>query len=112
MRKIKIELSIYANMSYIKRAISPAVESLNNGKLPNLCFYRENKGRETDIVRMDSDKLDLFEVKSSQTYNKSFEKNLNYLHELLGDKIRSKVVVYDGEFIPPTVVNIRQLTKL
>lgn len=86
-------------------------QQLNNGKIPNLCFYRENKGREADIVRMEGDKLDLFEVKSSQTYNKSFEKNLNYLYELLGSKIRSRVVVYDGEFIPPAVVNIRQLTQ-
>ncbi len=86
-------------------------QRLNTGKLPNLYFYRENKGREADIVRTNGDKLDLFEVKSSKTYNKSFEKNLNYLHELLGDRILSKTVVYDGEYIPPTVVNIRQLTQ-
>ncbi len=99
--------SIFENLAVIELL----KQRLNNGKLPNLCFYRENKGREADIVRMDSDKLDLFEVKSSQTYNKSFEKNLNYLQELLEDKIRSKTVVYDGEFIPPSVINIRQLTK-
>ncbi len=99
--------SIFENLAVIELL----KQRLNTGKLPNLCFYRENKGREADIVRMDGDKLDLFEVKSSQTYNKSFEKNLNYLQELLGDKVRLKAVVYDGDFIPPTVVNIRLLTQ-
>ncbi len=52
-------------------------------------------------LRANGEKLEIFEVKSSQTYNKAFEKNLNYLQELLGDKIQSKAVVYDGDFIPP-----------
>lgn len=86
-------------------------QRLNKAKLPNLCFYRENRGREADIVRMEGDMLDIFEVKSSQTFNKSFVKNLDYLKELLGDKIRNSAVIYDGDNIPPSVINIRELTK-
>lgn len=86
-------------------------QRLNKAKLPNLCFYRENRGREADIVRMDGEMLDIFEVKSSQTFNRSFVKNLDYLKELLGDKIRNAAVIYDGDYIPPSVINIRELTK-
>lgn len=87
-------------------------QRFNNGKSSNLSYYRENSGREADIVRTEGDKMDLFEVKSSQTWNKSFIRNLNYLKELFGDKIKNSVVVYDGETIPPATINIRQLTKL
>lgn len=86
-------------------------ERLNAARTPDLYFYRENSGREADIVRIDSDKIDLFEIKSSHTYNRAFIKNLTYLQELFGDKIRHKAVVYDGSYIPPSVVNIRELTK-
>lgn len=86
-------------------------QRLNKAKHPNLCFYRENRGREADIVRLDGEMLDIFEVKSSQTFNKSYVKNLNYLKELLGNKIRNSAVVYDGDYIPPSVINIRELTR-
>ncbi len=55
--------------------------------------------------------LDIFEVKSSQTFNKSFVKNLDYLKGLLCDKIRHSAVVYDGDYIPPSIINIRELTR-
>lgn len=84
---------------------------LNAAKSPCLYFYRENSGHEVDIVRLTGDKLDIFEVKSSRTYNKAFTKNLTHLQQLFGDKIRYKAVVYDGDYIPPSVVNIRELTK-
>lgn len=86
-------------------------QRFDKAKLPNLCFYRENRGREADIVRMDGEMLDIFEVKSSQTFNRSFVKNLDYLKELLGDKIRNAAVIYDGDYIPPSIINIRELTK-
>lgn len=86
-------------------------QRFDKAKLPNLCFYRENRGREADIVRMDGEMLDIFEVKSSQTFNRSFVKNLDYLKELLGDKIRNAAVIYDGDYIPPSVINIRELTQ-
>lgn len=87
-------------------------QRFNIGKSSNLSYYHENSGREADIVRTIGDKMDQFEVKSSQTWNKSFIRNLNYLKELFRDKIRNSVVVYDGETIPPSTINIRRLTKL
>lgn len=86
-------------------------QRLNSAKQPNLCFYRENRGVEADIVRMEGEMLDIFEVKSSQTFNKSFVKNLDYLKALLGERIRNSAVVYDGDNIPPSIINIRDLTR-
>lgn len=97
--------AVFENMAVIEML----KKRYNSAKLPNICFYRENSGREADIVKMDGDILDIYEVKSSATYNKSFEKNLNYLKGILGDKVRNTKVVYDGSPIPPSVINIRQL---
>ncbi|MDE6716216.1 MAG: ATP-binding protein [Muribaculaceae bacterium] len=86
-------------------------QRLNNAKQPNLYFYRENRGNEADIVRINGEMMDVFEVKSSHTFNKSFTNNLDYLKSLFGDKISNSAVIYDGDNIPPDVFNIRELTK-
>lgn len=52
-----------------------------------------------------------FEIKSSHTFNKSFVKNLDYLKGLLGEKVCNSAVVYDGDNIPLSVINIRYLTR-
>ncbi|MDE6436370.1 MAG: ATP-binding protein [Muribaculaceae bacterium] len=81
----------------------------NDGKDNNLYFYRENSGREVDIIQTSGVGLNLFEIKSSMTFNRDFMRNINYLKELFGDKVKSARVVYDGESVPPTVINIRRL---
>lgn len=86
-------------------------QRLNKGKIPNLYFYRENSGHEADIVIDQANHLDILEIKASQTFNNSFLKNLSYLKKLLGDRIRSTAVVYDGTNIPPYTINIRDLTR-
>ncbi len=82
----------------------------NTGNFQNLYFYRENRGNEVDIVRQKGLELDLFEVKSSKTFNTSFTRNLDYVKNLLGERVRNRILVYDGDYIPPTAINIRQLT--
>lgn len=99
--------AIFENMAVIELL----KERMNKGKTPNLYFYRENNGREVDIVREDGMLLDIFEVKSSQTFNKSFMSNLKYLKEQLGEKVRETLLVYDGEAIPPSVINIREISR-
>lgn len=86
-------------------------QRFNEGKLSNLFFYRENSGREADIVRKLPDGLDILEVKASQTWNKSFVRNLSYLKDLLGGEVKSTAVIYDGDTIPPSTLNIRDLTR-
>lgn len=83
----------------------------NEAKQQNIYFYRENSGREVDLVKEDGDCLDIYEIKSSQTFNKSYLRNLEYLKELLGDKVKKMQVIYDGETISPILSNIRDITK-
>lgn len=97
--------AIFENM-----AVSELIKRrFNEGKRPDICFYRENSGKEADIVRIVGEQLDLYEIKSAMTYNKSFSRNLNYLRELLGAKIRNTTIVYDGDPIPPSIINIRDI---
>lgn len=84
-------------------------QRFNRAKAPSLYFYRENAGREVDILQDNDLTYDLYEVKSSCTYAPAFMKNIKYLRELFPDRIARGVVVYDGEAIPPNVINIRQL---
>lgn len=81
----------------------------NVGETDNLYFYRENSGREVDVVQTQADKLKLYEVKASKTFNRDFLKNINYLKDIFGDKISFGTVVYDGESLPPLAVNIRDI---
>lgn len=83
----------------------------NSGKLPNLYFYRENSGREVDLISESGEGLSCLEVKASHTWNPSFATNLNYLKTLFGDKITKSAIVYDGDYIPPDIYNIRELTE-
>lgn len=80
----------------------------NAGHLPQVYFYRENAGREVDIVKEDAGQLSLFEVKSSSTFNPSFTANMSYLRKLLGDKIKSSALIYTGDNIPPDVYNYKR----
>lgn len=80
---------------------------LNCARRRNLFFYRENSGREVDIVRPDAQFIDAFEVKSSSTFNTEFVKNLKYLKDKLPSEVRKKSVIYDGQTIPPDIFNFR-----
>lgn len=84
-------------------------DRFNQGKRPNLYFYRENSGREVDVVQENGLTLTLTEIKSASTYNKVFFRQLDYLKELLGNRISAARVVYDGEAILPDIINFRQL---
>lgn len=80
---------------------------LNCARRRNLFFYRENSGREVDIVRPDAQFIDAFEVKSSSTFNTEFVKNLRYLKDKLPSEVRKTSVIYDGQTIPPDIFNFR-----
>lgn len=84
-------------------------DRFNKARRPNLTFYRENAGREVDVVEEEGQTLTLTEIKSSSTFNKDFLRNLNYLKTLLGDKVIDTRVIYDGDYIPPNIYNFRQL---
>ena len=75
----------------------------------SLYFYRENKGREVDVVKTCGLDMHLYEIKSAKTFHSDFRKNLTYLKGLFGEKVKSERVVYDGDSYPPDVINFRRL---
>ncbi len=80
----------------------------NIAKEPNVYFYRENSGREVDIVEVTPDGLNIYEVKASATFQTDFTKNLKYLQNLLPD-VRTSTVIYNGESRGKNLLNIRNL---
>ena len=84
-------------------------EKYNRGSFADFYYYRENGGREVDLLKVDSADIQLYEIKSSSTYNKIFQKNLVYLRNLLGNHVKSSLLVYDGPTVTPIAVNIKEL---
>jgi uncharacterized protein len=69
---------------------------LNQGKLPNLYFYRDSNGNEVDILYRQGRELISIEVKSSGTYKKELLKSLQKMSELSPEIVKS-YLVYSGE---------------
>lgn len=82
-------------------------DELNNAETPNLYFYRENSGKEVDILKDNAGKFDLYEVKSSSTFNTAFMDNLKYLERIFPERIQSKSLIYTGDNIPPDIYNYK-----
>lgn len=102
--------SIFENM-----VLNEVLKSrFNQGKDNNLCFYRENKGYEVDLVSPQGNKLSIMEIKSAQTFTKDFMRGIKHLEEVLGEDIVRSCVVYDGELESPTLMrgiyNFRNIT--
>jgi len=54
----------------------------NNGEEADLYFWRDQKGHEIDLIEDRSSYLFPIEIKMSETFNKSFIKNIEYLNKL------------------------------
>lgn len=80
----------------------------NDGKDPNLYFYREKSGLEVDAVERAADGLTLYEIKAGKVLRPDYLENMQTLRSRVPD-VRKITVVYDGESFPPTCINIREL---
>ena len=69
----------------------------NHGKNELIYFYRDKSQREVDLLWVTPTGIDAYEIKSSQTYDSHFFKNLDYLEKILGNKVKRSMVIYDGE---------------
>lgn len=69
----------------------------NEGKLPNLYFYRDKSQNEVDLIEEKGAKLYAYEIKSAKAFTKGFVKNLDYFRKVAGDDVASTQVIYDGE---------------
>ena len=70
---------------------------LNQGKSPNLYFYRDNHRNEVDVIFKHGHKLLPIEIKSAQTFNNSFLKNIKFYHKIAGDRAQISYIIYAGE---------------
>ena len=74
-----------------------AKHNYNHGKNIPIYFYRDKSQREVDILIATPSGINAYEVKSSQTYDCHFFKNLDYLQKILGSQLKRTMVIYDGE---------------
>ncbi|MEZ4968374.1 MAG: ATP-binding protein [Flavobacteriaceae bacterium] len=69
----------------------------NQGKLPNLYFYRDKSQNEVDLIEEKGTQLYAYEIKSAKAFTKSFVKTLDYIRKIAGNDVVSTQVIYDGE---------------
>lgn len=69
---------------------------INNGLSANLHFYRDSSGLEVDVLLEAGYHISLFEIKSSQTVNQEYFKQLTKVAALFGERVTRKVVFYGG----------------
>lgn len=69
---------------------------LNEGKLPNLHFFRDSNGNEVDILFQNGRELTAIEVKSSETYRSAQLKGLKRIR-VLSSNVTKTYMVYAGD---------------
>lgn len=67
----------------------------NQGFPSNLYYYRENDRHEVDVILDHGQTLDIIEIKSGQTINRAFFKELTYFAKLSG-KVKNQFLIYGG----------------
>ncbi len=69
---------------------------LNEGKEPNLYFYRDRYQNEVDLLYPDGGEYMAIEIKSSRTYKSEFLKGIHYFKKLSGFS-KEGMLIYDGD---------------
>ena len=74
----------------------------NAGRRPRLYYWRDsdNKEKEIDLLEESPDGLKLTEIKSSQTANKEYAKNLLNFVPASPETVKTRQVIYDGSDRP------------
>jgi uncharacterized protein len=74
---------------------------LNQGKDPQLFFYRDSNQNEVDVVFKNGRSLVPIEIKAAQTFNTHFLKNLKYFMEIFPNRAKVGFLVYSGKLEQP-----------
>ena len=69
----------------------------NQGKRPELYFYRDSHGNEVDLLIKQQRQLIPIEIKSSETFNKDFLKGIQRFRKLAPHRFRQGYVFYNGK---------------
>jgi predicted AAA+ superfamily ATPase len=69
---------------------------MNQGKHPQLHFYRDSSGLETDLVFEEGDGLVITEIKSGQTIAGDAFASLQKTRKILGERVKRTYLIYGG----------------
>lgn len=70
----------------------------NQGQASNLFYFRDATGNEIDLLLFTGGEVVAVEIKSSTTYNASFERVLRRADQYLVEPISRRAVLYAGEY--------------
>lgn len=73
-------------------------QNYHNNRVLDFWFWRDAVGHEIDLVWQDSEKLNLVEVKASETIMPDMFKGFNYFEKFVPHLIESKTLVHTGSF--------------
>jgi predicted AAA+ superfamily ATPase len=73
-------------------------QNYHQNLLRDYWFWRDAVGHEVDLIWQDTEKLNVVEIKASQTIMPSMFKGLNYFEKLVPELIESKTLVHTGLF--------------
>lgn len=62
-------------------------------------FWRDAVGNEVDLIWQKTEKLNLIEIKASETIMPEMFKGLSYLEKLIPNAIKSKSLIHTGLFL-------------
>lgn len=68
----------------------------NKGTLPDLYFFRDNKGNEVDVVAQSGRSLKAIEIKSASTFAMNQLRGIRRFNSIT-DKVESSYLIYTGE---------------
>ena len=71
-------------------------QRFNTGKDFNFYFYQDSNRVEIDLLILNVDKYDLFEIKSSKTWSSHFKKSFSHFSKACNNKMKSASVIYSG----------------
>ena len=96
--------AIFENM-----AVSELMKGqFNQGRIPDISFYRERSGKEVDAMVREGGKIRLYEVKAGSTFKPEYMTNMNHVASLLPGEV-TKSIIYNGPASAPLLLNIRDI---
>lgn len=88
----------------------------NRGREPNIYYYRDSQKNEVDIIIKHGHQLIPVEIKSAQTFDKSFLKGIKYFKKLTKDRVKRSYLVYSGNIKQSIsdiqLLNYRDITSI
>jgi predicted AAA+ superfamily ATPase len=100
---------LFENMVVVELLKNRFNQNLEN----NLCFYRDMKQHEIDVLILHGSRFDVVEIKSSATFTPDFLKGIDYLKRAAPDSLEKSYRVYagdiEGEIHGTELVNYQQI---